>query len=209
MCAAPRFTEPTYNRRPYGCHRYDVFSPKLQRRVTLFGKQSLGLWTTLEASSQVLSYCERPQLVPDAKPIRAFDFWVKRKDGEEFLLLLRPGEKANATGVALLADSVVLGALVRCVDPDDLAEHAIALNNWGVIIRDLGAFERFIPLQLSQAIKSNLGAGKSIMQLQKEHGDSDSSLVKLAIYSLLHKGLARSPQLGTEVLGPAHLIEPA
>jgi hypothetical protein len=74
MDIVPRYKEPLLNRRPYRSHRYDVYAPKLQRQVTLFGREALDLWTLLEASSLVLSDCERPVLVPNTRPRRAFDF---------------------------------------------------------------------------------------------------------------------------------------
>lgn len=213
MASAPRFRESAFNRRPYGCHRYDVYSPKLHRQITLFGRDALDLWTTLEASSQVLSYCERPLLIPDSRPQRAFDFWVQRSQGEELLLLKRTGElKADAEeDVALdaqaLSDTSVQGISVRCIDPADLAQHRIALANWGSIIRDLAAFERFIPEPLYREIKANLGRGKTIAQLQSELPDFDGSTVRLAVYVLLHRGQAICSQLATGVLGSNHVIE--
>lgn len=208
MCASPRFTEPAHNRRPYSCHRYDVYSPKLQRRVTLFGRQALDLWITLEASHQVLSYCERPALVPDVKPDRPFDFWVQRHASEELMLLCRPDDNGASAEVAALDNTMVLGARVRCLDPTELTRHPTLLENWGAIIRDLGAFQRFIPQQLCKDLLADLGPGKPIGQLQQEHPREDSSIVRLAVYMLLHRGQATCAQLATERLGPTHLISP-
>lgn len=211
MCAAPRFKEPAYNRRPYGCHRYDVFSPKLQRQVTLYGRNALDLWTTLEASPQVLSFCERPMLIPDISPKRAFDFWVQRAAGDEFLILLNvpespdgPGQPRGAQG---MAGTVVAGGTVRCLDSREMAQHSIALTNWGWIIRDLSAFGRFIPPAVRNDVRNALEGGKTIAQLQAELAPVDGSTVKLAVFALLHCGQAVCHQLATEHLGPDHRIE--
>lgn len=213
MVCAPRFRESAFNRRPYGCHRYDVYSPKLHRQVTLFGLDALDLWTTLEASSQVASYCERPLLIPESSPQRAFDFWVQRPQGEELLILKRAGDlknqgEANATlDIQALSGISVQGIPVRCIDPADMAQHRIALANWGTIIRDLAAFERFVPDPLCREIKTKLERGKSIAQLQSELPDFDGSIVRLAVYALLHRGQAICGQLATRVLSPNHVIE--
>lgn len=70
MSTAPRFVEPAVMDRPPKAHRFDVFSPKLGRQVTLFGRDALDLWTTLEGSPQVLSFCERPMRIPGASNCR-------------------------------------------------------------------------------------------------------------------------------------------
>jgi hypothetical protein len=44
--------------RPYGSHRYDVFGPKIGRRLTLFGWQALQQWLRLEADPFVVTVFE-------------------------------------------------------------------------------------------------------------------------------------------------------
>ena len=213
MGSVPRFKESAFNRRPYGAHRYDVYAPKLQRQVTLLGRQALDLWTTLEADPQVLSYCERPLIIPDSRPQRAFDFWVQRPHGEELLILLRDddpdtGDQTSPTvNVRALAKSSVDGMPIMCVDPKDMARYLTALANWGIIIRDLAAFQRFVPEPLCRELREALGSGKTIAQLQSELTDFDSSTVRLAVFVLLHRGQAACKQLAAQPLGPHHLIE--
>lgn len=212
MESVPRYKEAVLNKRPYRSHRYDVYAPKLQRQVTLFGRNALDLWTSLEASAQVLTYCERPLLIPEARPQRAFDFWVQRPDGDELLILLREGDSDSAnedagTCVRKLDATTIDGIPIRCLDPNNMAQHRIALANWGTIIRDLAAFQRFVPEPLCRELLSTLGSGKTIGQLQSELTDFDSSTVRLAIYMLLHRGHAACKQLATLSLGPNHLIE--
>lgn len=213
MESVPRFKESAFNRRPYGAHRYDVYAPKLQRQLTLFGRQAVDLWTTLEASPQVLRYCERPLVIPDSSPQRAFDFWVQRPHGEELLILLRegapdtPDQKAQDVNVRALEKSTIDDLPVVCLDPKELAQQRTALENWGTIIRDLAAFQRFVPEPLCRELREALGAGKTIAQLQSEFTEFDSSTVRLAVFVLLHRGHAACRQLTTHQLGPGHLIE--
>lgn len=213
MESVPRFKESAFNRRPYGAHRYDVYAPKLQRQLTLYGRQALDLWTTLEASPQVVSYCERPLVIPGSSPQRAFDFWVKRPHGEELLVLLResdsetPDKEALGVNVRALEKSTIDGIPVVCLDPKDMAQHRTALENWGTIIRDLAAFQRFVPEPLCRELREALGEGKTIARLQSELTDFDSSTVRLAVFVLLHRGHAVCRQLVTQPLGPSHLIE--
>lgn len=213
MESVPRFKESAFNRRPYGAHRYDVYAPKLQRQLTLFGRDAIDLWTTLEASPQVLRYCERPLVIPDSIPQRAFDFWVQRPHGEELLILLRegdldtPDQEAPDINVRALEKSSIGGIPVVCLDPKRVAQQRTALENWGTIIRDLAAFQRFVPEPLCRELREALGHGKTIARLQSELTDFDSSTVKLAVFVLLHRGQALCRQLVTHPLGPNHLIE--
>lgn len=212
MACVPRFRESAFNRRPFGCHRYDVYSPKLHRQITLFGRQALDLWVTLEASSTVLSYCERPLIIPGTRPARAFDFWVKRIEGEELLVLMRNrDQKASdneepTSDIQSLSGTLVEGLPIRCIDACDMNDHQITLENWGSIIRDLAAFERFIPEPLCNDVKAKLDSRKSIAQLQSELSDFDASIVRLAIYLLLHRGEAICNELATHKLTCNHLI---
>jgi hypothetical protein len=190
-----------------------LYSPKLRRQVTLFGRNALDLWTTLEGSSQVLSFCERPMKIPGASRHRCFDFWTRRADGEELLVLLRESERNVANSKSkhkILADldgTTLDGALVRCLDPEYMADHAIALANWGSMIRDLSAFERFVPQTLSKDLATSIAQPKSIRQLQEEFALHDSTTIRIGIYLLLHRGQAVCKQIATHRLGPEHIIE--
>jgi hypothetical protein len=212
MAYVPRFKEPAFNRRPFGCHRYDVYSPKLHRQITLFGRQALDLWVTLEASSPVLSYCERPLVIPSSRPARAFDFWVKRVEGEEFLVLMRNRDQKTShhdeptSDIQALSGTLLEGIPIRCIDSCEMNDHRVALANWGSIIRDLAAFERFIPEPLCSELKEKLDSRKSIAQLQSEFSDFDASTVRLAIFLLLHRGEAVCSELATHKLTRNHLI---
>ncbi len=84
------FEKAADNTRPYGSHRYDVFAPKLRRSLTLFGRTALDAWTILESDRSILSYCERRLVIPKINSKRVVDFWVRRKDEDQFWFLLRP-----------------------------------------------------------------------------------------------------------------------
>lgn len=212
MSTAPRFVEPVLSDRPHQAHRFDVYSPKLKRQITLFGRHALDLFTTLEGSPQVVSFCERPAKIPGMSKTRCFDFWVARADGEELLVLLRNSERADANPptkheiLSKLDGTMHDGALVRCLDSDHMADHAIALANWGRMIRDLAAFERFVPQTLCKDLAETIAQPKSIRQLQDEFEFYDSTTVRIGIYLLLHRGQAVCKQIATHVLAPEHVI---
>jgi hypothetical protein len=55
-----RSFEPLTLPRPRGAHRYDVFSPKLGRRLTLYRLNAFESWLMLEADPAEKTFCERP-----------------------------------------------------------------------------------------------------------------------------------------------------
>jgi hypothetical protein len=212
MGTTPRFKESAFNRRPFGSHRFDVYSPKLSRQLILFGMSAVDLWTTLEADPAVITFCERPTMLPDTRPQRAVDFWVKLQHSEEFLVLRRSSAASADATPAPSADTdgeqqAIDGIPVRYVASGHFDQSRIKLANWGWIIRDLAAFSRFVPEPLCRDVAASIGGGKSIAQLQAELSEFDSSTVKLAVYVLLHRGQAVCEQLATQALGPAHIIE--
>lgn len=212
MSTALRYIQPISSDRPPAAHRFDVYSPKLKRQLTLFGRGVLDLWTTLEGSPQVRSFCERPLKIPGNGKHRCFDFWVDRADGEELLVLLRESErkgsraKAKHEAMAALDGTRLDGVLIRCLDPEDMTGHEIALANWGRVIRDLSAFERFVPQSLCKALADSIVEPRSIQQLQEEFASHDSTTVRVGIYLLLHRGQAACKQIATHPLGPEHVI---
>ena|SRR5471030_1431075 len=211
MGMSSRFMQPAYNRRPFGSHRFDVYSPKISRQLTLFGMAAVDLWTSLEADPDILTFCERPLLIPDTRPRRAADFWVQSRQGEQLLVLQRTGPIPEGTPEAPDAivpePSLIDGIAVRYVPADDFDRIRTKLTNWGWIIRDLAAFSRFVPESLCREVAMSIGSGKSIAQLQADLADFDGSTVRLAVYLLLHRGQAVCRQLATQALEPTHIVE--
>lgn len=73
-------------------------------------------------------------------------------------------------------------------------------------IRDLSAFERFVPQSLCKNIADAIIEPRSIYELQEEFASHDSTTVKVGIYLLLHRGQAICKQITTHALGPDHVI---
>jgi hypothetical protein len=58
--------QPVALARPRGAHRFEAFSLKLARRVTLYRFVALKQWVILEASPAVEAFCENPGLSSSA-----------------------------------------------------------------------------------------------------------------------------------------------
>ncbi len=64
-----RYCHAADSTRPYGSHRYEVWSPKIARRLTLFGARSLQCWIRIEADSEIKRFCERPVIIPSVNGV--------------------------------------------------------------------------------------------------------------------------------------------
>lgn len=207
MMLSPRYKGPSFHRKPFGSHQFDVYSPKMSRQLVLFGMPALNLWTALEANPYVLAFCERPLPLPNSKPQQAIDFWVQSRDVEEFLIIAKAPAQDNSEDATAVYRDLIDGISLRYVPAEDVSQNAVELKNWGWIIRDLSAFQRFVPELVCKEVLSNVQSGKSIAQLQADIPEQDSSIVKLAVYVLLHRGQLVCKELKTQLLNPSHFIE--
>ncbi|MFL9876693.1 hypothetical protein [Paraburkholderia megapolitana] len=129
----PDFIEPKdflpveVNRPPY-LHRYDLFSPKLSRRLTLFSWNTVLLWTMIESHPAIKTFCERPGFVHVHGDWRVADFWVQREGRSEFLVL-EHSPLQNLVGVAPRLESD-LGLRARTVVDTEFETHATWIRNW-------------------------------------------------------------------------------
>ncbi|WP_426211130.1 hypothetical protein [Massilia sp. TWP1-3-3] len=208
---AQMFEKAADHTRPYGSHRYDVFAPKLRRSVTLFGRDALDAWTFLESDPSVISYCERPMVVPKATPKRVVDFWVKTKDADQFWILLRSSEvdEEDAPNLTPELSSWCTSRqhTVKLINPDDLTVNKNLLDNWGWIIRDLSAFGRLVDKKFLDAVRKAITTPTELGGLETEFFERDPILVRVAAFLLIHLGQAHCRSLGDERISPSTVIE--
>lgn len=74
MVGVLRSFEPLTLPRPRGAHRYDVFSPKLGRRMTLCRRSAFEAWPMLEADPAANTFFERPGFMAVDGQHRVADF---------------------------------------------------------------------------------------------------------------------------------------
>jgi hypothetical protein len=73
--------------RPRNAHRFEVFSPKLKRRLTFYRRCALDQWVLIEADPAISTFCERPGFVLIDRRRYLADFWVRNVDREELVVL--------------------------------------------------------------------------------------------------------------------------
>jgi hypothetical protein len=212
MATTARFLKAADNSRPFKSHRYDIFGLKIDRSLTLFGSAPLNAWILLEADPTVISYCERPLIVPDTKPKRLVDFWVRFRDREELWILLRHSQPDTNTephdampAFATWAASNKIA--VRFVKPIDPVERKTYLDNWGRIIRELSANRRFVSTAMVERVRECFATPRPIAVLTGLFPDEDPALLHTAAFSLVHAGRLRYADIDALPFGPASLLE--
>ncbi len=209
MATKARFLKAADNARPHKSHRYDLFGLKIERQLTLFGRRPLEAWIALEAEPSVVSYCERPLLIPDSSSKRVVDFWVRYRDREELWLLERAtdgSEKQREVLAAFALSNAAAAMSIRYV-PEVRDDKLMYVANWGRIIRELSANRRFVSRNLTSLVKSHLSSPTSLGDLIDFFPAEDPVLVRSAAFALLHVGEAFCSDIDKQPIGMSSLLE--
>lgn len=207
----PRFVKAATNVRPYGTHRFDVFGPKIGRRLTLFGRSALRLWLRLESSPQVVAYCERPLLVPEARGQRAVDFWSRTDRDEELHLVLRPCEaKAVARDLHpypafekwCQANAMTLSTIL----PGELADSELLCQNRLTMLQYVAAAAGAPGDEIFRAVTLACGGGLTLTELEQRFLHLDPEIVRAAAFSMILKGKLDCPTIASQSLGPSSRV---
>ncbi|CAE6961916.1 hypothetical protein [Paraburkholderia domus] len=192
--------------RPYGTHRYDVYGPKVDRRLTLFGHRTLNAWLQLEFNPDVVAYCERPLRVPDVRPARLVDFWVHgRDDGERFLIVLRGSELQPFAAqrrqfVAFEAWARKTGIQVCLIGAEEGAPAGVLQRNQATILHHVAADHTFVTDEIKQRVLAACGEGAMVGELESRLSPVDGTLVRSAAFMLVLDGRLKCPTLAREPL---------
>lgn len=205
-----RFEKATDNARPFKSHRYDLYGPKIQRSLTLFGRTQIDFWILLESNPQVLAYCERPLIVTDVKPKLIVDFWVKYAKSEELWLIKR--DEVDKLQIDKAFPSFVQWAKTKKLVPRFVLMQHFPVNrafleNWGSILRDISANKRYVKPKLIKDVREILSQPRSISSICNCIPFEDPVLVRVAIYLLLHSGVANCMDLKESLIGPNSIVE--
>ncbi|WNC95012.1 hypothetical protein RI103_34605 [Paraburkholderia sp. FT54] len=161
-----RSFEPLTLPRPRGAHRYDVFSPKLGRRLTLYRRSAFEAWLMLEANPAVKTFCERPGFIAVDGQRRVVDFWA-RSDDDECLVVLseitpatdRPRSRPDFDPEAFA---------VRHIDAAERAAARVWTGNWQRMLPVLVAARGLVKPSLPSAIERFVVSPQSLMTIERE-----------------------------------------
>lgn len=199
--------------RPFGSHRYDVYGPKIRRRLFLYGELPLNGFIAIESDPEISSYCERPVVITELKPRRVVDFWVQRRQGGELWLLLRQSElkwldRKHPPTEAFHAWAEDQGLEIKLITPESLGVGSVLLGNWGDILRHLSANAKYADPHLVSRVLELCQDEMSIKALQERFPEEEPVILRTAIYTLLHKGMLISRDMIERRLSPQTSVRP-
>lgn len=191
--------EPLALARPRGAHRFEGFSLKLARRVTLYRHAALQQWVLLEASPTVEAFCERPGFVIIGGQQLLVDFWVRYADRQELVILSEamPEDYAISEAVGTLD---MQGLSIRRVESAELIASRVWINNWRSMLPCLVANRRLFARALSESIVRLLSEPKRLADIERQLSTGDPVLVRASLFNLMREGRVSAPELHSQPL---------
>lgn len=104
---------------------FELWAPKLARRVTLFDPLHVRLCTLLESNPRVSVYCERPAYWDRSEGKQLIDFWVKA-GRREMCWVVTSESRPRRAGTLSPGENID----VRYIHNKHLVSHAVWIENW-------------------------------------------------------------------------------
>jgi hypothetical protein len=203
MKISDRFHTAISNARPRGGRVIESYSPKLGRRLQCFGENVYHQWICLEADPLVETFCERPTYLNSGDGKRPFDFWV-RYEGREVLIVLDP-DAENQVSTVTINDAELT---VRSVLPVELAAARVWIGNWERMLPLIISCRHEISSSLRNSIRKFITEPMPLSRIEQEFVTGDPTLIRAAVFDLLHHGQLHAPQLQTDPLSYLIFFEP-
>ncbi|MGF6781291.1 hypothetical protein [Paraburkholderia sp. GAS334] len=188
------------------------FGPKIGRRLTLFGRLALDLWVRLESDPYVVTYCERPLCIPDAKPSRVVDFWVRTRHDEKLCVVLRTAEwtsvaQGHSLFPAFQSWSRASSMQLQMIHPQELDDPQVLRENRIMMLRYLAGSHTLPVEKLTSDVITACSDGTTLAELERRFATVDPMLVRSAAFRLVLRGEVGCPALAFEPLGPNTHLE--
>ncbi|WP_234480771.1 MULTISPECIES: hypothetical protein [Paraburkholderia] len=177
-------------------HHFQVWSPKLSRRLSLYSDSAIDFWAMIESHAAILTFCEYPGFIlVDQKP-RIADFVLDKDGKNEFVVL-------NATPLGAVDESVyeILDPLpVTAVTAEALKSHRQWIDNWLRMLPYVTSNVRFLTHELLDRIEQRLASPKPLYAIERDALPADPILTRSAVFDLTRRGRLTSPDLRTDAL---------
>ena len=185
-----------------GSRRIDVYSPKLRRRLQCVGEAIYHQCLCLEADPTVLAYCERPVYLSIGNEKRLADFWARRVDCE-WLLVVGESKPSSIARIGSVEYEV------RAVPAAELAAARVWIENWERILPVVTSCQDLLMTPLLDAVRRFVSRPTQLTHIEQEFAIMDLTLVRAAVFTLLHSGRLSAPSLWIEPLSLLTRFEPA
>jgi len=186
-----RFTKPCQSDRPARSDRFDVFSPKLGRPLTLFSYLQLQQWLLLEAFPSVKAFCERPDLLEseDGKAV-LIDFWIQGASNEFFLVIRDDDSPKLRTRASSLR--------IRYLRSSHLNGWGILAKNWQSMLPYVVAYRHWLTNDDTVEIVKRCSTPVTLRELENSFPSKEPSWVRACVFDALAKGLLQTQSLRTK-----------
>jgi hypothetical protein len=184
-----RYIKPLETERPARSDRFDAFSPKLGRPLTLFSYSQFQQWLLLEALPSVKAFCERPALLEseDQKPV-LIDFWIQGATAEFFLVIRDDGTPTlKQTG----ADSL----RVRYIKHSRLDSWGMFAQNWQSMLPYIVAYRHWLTNNDTVDLINRCSSRITLGELENAYPSKEPSWVRACVFDALAKGSLQAPSL--------------
>ncbi|WP_250480793.1 hypothetical protein [Caballeronia sp. GAOx1] len=191
--------QPVALARPRGAHRFEAFSLKLARRVTLYRFVALQQWVILEASPAVKAFCENPGFVIIGGQQILADFWIRYADRHELVILSETAFEIDAvseTGGTLHMQ----GLSIRRIESAELLAARAWIDNWRSMLPCLVANRKLLAPSLSESIVRLLSEPKRMADIERQLSSGDPVVVRASLFNLLREGRVSAPELHSQAL---------
>jgi hypothetical protein len=201
---AKLYSEPESVRRPHGSYRFDVFSLKADRRMTLFGKATLSQFIELETDYNVTSICERPLKIPDLKPEKCVDFWALKQGRPNFYLLVtrsaaRDADKPKPAMEDFRKWVKQQNGILHIVVEDVFHSRRTRLANLSLALQHLVDHKRVVTQDLIGSCYSEMPSRFSLRQIENAFPTMDPMLVRAVVFACLMRGSIACQSIDQEV----------
>lgn len=184
--------------RPPHLNRYDLFSPKLARRLTLFSWNSVLLWTMIESHAAIKKFCERPGSIRVDGDWRLADFWVQRDGQSEFLLLEHSPLKDTAEATPRLESD--LGLRTRTVLDAELGANTVWIKNWQQMLPYLVSNRCFLEPRQLDRILILCQVPQMLVDIERAELPANPIIARTAVFELVRQGTLLAEDLHRDPL---------
>lgn len=168
---ALRFCNPINMSRPRGARLIEGFSPKLGRRLQFFDHATFGVWIGLEADPSVSALCERPTRLGPASNYPIIDFWIRRCDSDEFLMVTQ-----GNTDISLPSDFEETP--LRRINAVDRAASSMWISNWSRMLPIINAARSAISKTTMKSVSRFVREPTSLAAIERQFSSGDPTVVR-------------------------------
>jgi hypothetical protein len=182
--------------------RYEAWSPKLGRRLTLFSSRHMALWAVLEGTPSVKRFCEYPGELQWDDNLQLVHFWVQRDHAYECLILPTHPPLRPSQGTIFARLPMSWTKFVRFVGPQELDQQRTFIDNWLVILPYLAANRRLLDPHQFDRILAHAEKPQWLTTFEQAEIPTDPVLTRTAVFELIRRGSLIADELHHKPLGP-------